>query len=265
MERKQLRRPVGDRRRREHHLCKPSWQTGAGVPADGKRDVPDVSLTSAGHDGYLIYQNGGLYVVGGTSAASPSFAGVMALIVQHAAARQGNANATFYSLASKQRAGGAAAFHDTTSGNNSVPGQTGFTAAAGYDQATGLGSIDASVLVSHWSDATATPAFHASLSSNSLSLSPGSSGSVTLSVTVSGGFNAAVAFSVTGLPSSVTATFTPATLSAPGSGSSVLKISAASNARAGTYSATVSAAGGGLKQQIPLSVTCGTAHSVIHR
>jgi subtilase family serine protease len=244
---------------------KPSWQTGAGVPADGKRDVPDVSLTSAGHDGYLIYQNGGLYVVGGTSAASPSFAGVMALVVQHAAARQGNANATFYSLAGKQRAGGASAFHDTTSGNNSVPGQTGFTAAAGYDQATGLGSIDASVLVSHWSDATATPAFHASLSSNSLSLSPGSSGSVTLNVTVSGGFNAAVAFSVTGLPSGVTATFTPATLSAPGSGSSVLKISATSNARAGTYSATVSAAAGGSKQQIPLSVTCGTVHSVIHR
>ena len=245
--------------------AKPSWQTAAGVPADGKRDVPDVSLTSAGHDGYLIYQNGGLYVVGGTSAASPSFAGVMALVVQHAAARQGNANATFYSLTTKQRAGGASAFHDITSGNNSVPGQTGFTAAAGYDQATGLGSIDASVLVSHWSDATAVPAFHASLSSNSLSLSPGSNASVTLSVTVSGGFNAAVSFSVTGLPSGVTATFTPATLSAPGSGSSVLKISAASNARAGAYSAVVSAAGGGLKQQIPLSLTYGTAHSVIHR
>src|ERR1039458_8255885 len=85
---------------------KPSWQAGTGVPADGRRDVPDVSLSSAGHDGYLIYQEGGLYVVGGTSAASPSFAGVMALVVQHTAARQGNANTAFYSLASKQRAGG---------------------------------------------------------------------------------------------------------------------------------------------------------------
>ncbi len=61
--------------------AKPSWQAGTGVPADGKRDVPDVALSSAGHDGYLIYQNGELYVVGGTSAASPSFAGVMALVV----------------------------------------------------------------------------------------------------------------------------------------------------------------------------------------
>src|ERR1039457_5107308 len=122
------------------------------------------------HDGYLIYQNGGLYVVGGTSAAAPSFAGTMALVVQNSAARQGNANTVFYSLASKQRTGGGSVFHDITSGNNSVPGQTCFTATTGYDQATGLGSIDALVLVSHWSDATATPAFHAVASSNSLAV-----------------------------------------------------------------------------------------------
>lgn len=126
--------------------AKPAWQTGTGVPADGKRDVPDISLNSAGHDGYLIYQNGGLYVVGGTSASSPSFAGVMAFVVQHSAARQGNANTVFYSLAGKQGTGGAPVFHDVTSGNNGVPGQTGFSATKGYDQATGLGSIDASVL-----------------------------------------------------------------------------------------------------------------------
>jgi len=240
--------------------AKPSWQAGTGVPADGKRDVPDVSLTSAGHDGYLIYQEGGLYVVGGTSAASPSFAGVMALVVQHTAARQGNANTTFYSLASKQRAGGASVFHDITSGNNSVPGQTGFSATAGYDQATGLGSIDASVLVNHWSDATPapTPGFHAAVSASSVSVAAGSSAgsSLRLNVTVSGGFSAAVAFSVTGLPSGVTAVFTPAALSAPGSGSSVLKITASSSARPATYSVTVSAASGGsTTQRMTLSVT----------
>jgi pseudomonalisin len=140
---------------------KPSWQAGAGVPADGKRDVPDVSLSAAGHDGYLIYQSGGFYVVGGTSAASPSFAGVMALVVQHRAARQGNANTVFYSLRTKQREGGALVFRDITSGNNSVPGEAGFSAATGYDQATGLGSVDASVLVDHWSDTSATPGLQA--------------------------------------------------------------------------------------------------------
>ncbi|MGA8502307.1 MAG: S53 family peptidase [Candidatus Sulfotelmatobacter sp.] len=234
--------------------AKPSWQAGTGVPADGKRDVPDVALSSAGHDGYLIYQNGELYVVGGTSAASPSFAGVMALVVENTAARQGNANVAFYSLASKQRAGGAAVFHSITIGNNSVPGQAGFNATVGYDQATGLGSIDAAVLVNHWADATAAPAFHAAVSANSVSVTDGSNKSVTLNVTVSGGFNAAVTFSITGLPSGVSYTFTPAKLSAPGSGSSVLKLVASATAKAGTYSATVSATSGATKQQMPLSV-----------
>jgi pseudomonalisin len=235
--------------------AKPSWQAGTGVPADGKRDVPDVSLTAAGHDGYLIYQNGGLYVVGGTSAATPSFAGVMALVVQHTAARQGNANTVFYSLDSKQRAGGASVFHDITSGNNSVPGQTGFNATAGYDQATGLGSIDASVLVNHWSDATVVPTFHATPSASAVSVTAGSNNSLTFTVTVSGGFDAAVAFSVTGLPTGVSAAFTPATLSAPGTGKSVLKLMATSSAKPGTYSATVSASSGSSKQQMPISVT----------
>jgi pseudomonalisin len=236
---------------------KPSWQTGTGVPADGKRDVPDVSLTAAGHDGYLIYQEGRLYVVGGTSAASPSFAGVMALVVQHTAARQGNANTTFYALASKQRAGGAPVFHDITSGNNSVPGLTGFNATAGYDQATGLGSVDASVLVSHWSDATpSTPAFRATASATSISVAAGSNKSLTLNVAVSGGFNAAVSFSVTGLPSGVSATITPVTLTAPGSGASVLKLTATSKAKLGTQSITVSAASSGSPtQKMTISVT----------
>jgi subtilase family serine protease len=235
---------------------KPSWQAGTGVPADGKRDVPDVALTAAGHDGYLIYQEGELYVVGGTSAASPSFAGVMALVVQNTAARQGNANGAFYSLASKQRAGGASVFHDTTVCNNSVPGQTGFNATVGYDQASGLGSIDGSILVNHWGDASpAVPAFHAALSASSLSVTAGSNHSIAVTVTVSGGFKAAVALSITGLPSGVSGAFTPTALSAPGSGSSVLKIAATSGAKAGIYSATVSASSGTTKQQIPLSVT----------
>jgi pseudomonalisin len=239
--------------------AKPAWQAGTGVPADGKRDVPDVALTAAGHDGYLICQNGELYVVGGTSAASPSFAGVMALVTQNTAARQGNANVAFYSLAAKQRAGGASVFHDITSGNNSVPGQAGFNATAGYDQATGLGSIDGSVLVNHWADASVVPTFRATPSANSVSVTAGSNNSVTVNVTVSGGFNAAVAFSVTGLPSGVTAAFTPASLPAPGSGSSVLKLTATSAAIAGVYSATASAISGTTKQAMALSVTVAPA------
>ncbi len=235
--------------------AKPSWQAGTGVPADGKRDVPDVALSAAGHDGYLIYQEGALYVVGGTSASAPSFAGVMVLVVQHAAARQGNANTTFYSLAGKQRAGGASVFHDVIKGSNSVPGQAGFNATVGYDQGTGLGSIDGSVLVSHWSDAKVVPAFQATPSASSLSVTAGSNNSIKVNVTVSGGFDAAVAFSVTGLPGGVTAVFSPATLSAPGAGSSVFKIAVSSSVKAGVYSVMVSAASASSRQQMPVSVT----------
>jgi pseudomonalisin len=238
---------------------KPSWQTGTGVPSDGKRDVPDVSLTAAGHDGYLIFQEGGMYVVGGTSAASPSFAGLMALVVQNVNAWQGNANATFYPLATKQASGGAAVFHDITSGNNSVPGLTGYNATVGYDRASGLGSVDASVMINHWSDASTVPTFHAALSSSSTSVIPGSSSSITVTVTVSNGFKAAIALAITGLPTGVTGAFTPATLPSPGSGTSTLKLTAASTATAGSYSATITATSGTTKQQITLPVTVEAA------
>src|SRR5262249_48503922 len=57
--------------------AKPSWQVSPGVPADGKRDVPDVSFTAASHDGYLVETQGSLQAIGGTSASSPSWAGLM--------------------------------------------------------------------------------------------------------------------------------------------------------------------------------------------
>ncbi len=130
---------------------KPTWQSLKGVPADGKRDVPDVSFTAAGHDGYLIVQEGGLYSVGGTSAASPSWASTMALVVKKKGARQGNANTRLYALGKAQyNSGGTAVFHDVKTGNNTVPGVSGFSATTGYDLATGLGSVNVYTLVTHF-------------------------------------------------------------------------------------------------------------------
>jgi subtilase family serine protease len=135
---------------------KPAWQAAPGVPADGRRDLPDVALAAAGHDGYLIRSGGGLGVVGGTSCSSPAFAGLMALVVQATGQRQGNANAVLYRLGNAQfKSGGPAVFHDILTGGNSVPGTAGYLAGPGYDLATGLGSVDAHALVSNWS---ATPA-----------------------------------------------------------------------------------------------------------
>ncbi len=132
-------------------FSKPAWQAAPGVPADGQRDVPDVALSTALHDGYLVVQDGSLTVFGGTSAAAPSFAGLMALVLQQAGARQGNVNPVLYRLAAAQYgSGGAAVFHDVGRGNNSVPAVTGYTAGTAYDTVAGLGSVDAAALLAQW-------------------------------------------------------------------------------------------------------------------
>jgi len=149
------------------YIAKPSWQSVVGVPADGARDVPDVAFTSADHDGYMgCFAAGGgdcvkyVSVFSGTSAAAPGMAGIAALLNTKAGAAEGNLNPILYSVASATPT----AFHDVTiasSGvtncttatpsmcNNSTPGPStlagglaGFAVTTGYDQATGLGSLD---------------------------------------------------------------------------------------------------------------------------
>ncbi|MGD0585352.1 MAG: protease pro-enzyme activation domain-containing protein [Oryzomonas sp.] len=232
--------------------AKPAWQASPGVPADGKRDIPDVSLSAARHDGYLVEIQGGLYYVGGTSASSPSFAGLMALIVQKTGQRQGNANTRFYQLANAQySAGGVAVFHDTTSGNNSVPGVTGYSAATGYDLATGLGSVDATALINNW-----VPDFAVSAAPASLSVDQGTSGTVSIATTiVSGNFNNAVTLSVSGLPAGATATFSPSSIPAPGAGTSVMTITAGASAAVGTFPLTITATGGSTTHTATVNLT----------
>lgn len=141
---------------------KPVWQSAPGVPADGARDLPDVSFAAAGgHDGYLVVQgayrapagNLPVMVAGGTSAATPAMAAIMALVVQKYG-RQGNAAPTLYRLANSKYS---TVFHDVVKGNTSVPGVPGFSAGVGYDLATGLGSLDATALVDAWGGTAAGP------------------------------------------------------------------------------------------------------------
>jgi pseudomonalisin len=239
--------------------AKPSWQVAPGVPADGKRDIPDVSLSAAGHDGYLIVQTGALAAVGGTSASSPSFAGLMALIVQKTGARQGNANTVFYPMFAAQLGGtGVAAFHDITVGNNTVPGTTGFNAGTGYDEVTGLGSVDGAVLINNFG-ATASPAFAISVSPTSASVVQGSGGSATVTSTVSGGFSAAVSLSATGQPTGVTVGFSPTSFAAPGSGTSTMSITVGSTVATGTYPITVTGTSGATTHNVTFSLTVTSA------
>jgi uncharacterized membrane protein len=239
--------------------AKPSWQAGPGVPADGKRDVPDISLAASTHDGFLVVEGGYLYVIGGTSASSPSFAGIMALVNQKTGSAQGNPNPVLYALAALEanHATAHSYFHDITSGNNNVPGVTGFSAVTGYDQATGLGSVNANDLVNFWHDATvSTPAsITAAMSVSAVTVRQGESGTSTATISVAGGFSNAVTLAVTGAPAGVTATLASTSLSAPGSGSSLLTIAVGATALPGTATITVRATGGGITSSANVNLT----------
>jgi uncharacterized membrane protein len=223
---------------------KPRWQIGGGVPADGRRDVPDIAVTAAAHDGYLIFFNGALSVVSGTSAASPSLASLFTIVNQKYNSAQGNINPVLYPLAVKQAQGGAAVFHDIVSGNNTVPGVAGYAAGIGYDLASGLGSIDGQQLVNHWRDASLNGGLTIALPS-AITVQAGQNATVPAIVSVNGGFNWPVTFSVSGVPAGVNATFGLPVLPAPGSGTTSLQFAANLFAAGGTYNLTVTAAGTG--------------------
>jgi len=217
--------------------AKPSWQSGPGVPNDGVRDIPDVSLfASPGFtDSFYIVCEADLITsgtscnpnisstnfvgIGGTSAAAPAFAGLMALVNQYTGSNgQGVANYVLYRLpllasqtglncaASAGPASGCI-FNDVTSGTISVPCAryspncyvangadnygvlSGYDAGAGYDEATGLGTINAANLVQSWNLAS----FSASVTTltlnngNAVNLVHGQSVPATVTVTGNGG------------------------------------------------------------------------------
>ena len=121
------------------------------------REVPDVSADADPNYGYLIYFNGsgtrssapsGWQGTGGTSAAAPLWAAVIALADADRACGGvpvGFADPTLYALAASAPG---TYFHDVTAGDNDLTGTAGglYPAAPGYDMATGLGSPDAAAL-----------------------------------------------------------------------------------------------------------------------
>ena len=103
--------------------------------------------------------------------------------------------------------------------------------------------------------AAATPDFTLSASPSSLSVAQGSSGSSRTSTTVFGGFNSAISFSASGLPSGVAASFNPSSIAAPGSGNSTLAFSASNTATTATTNVTVTATGGGVTHTATVALT----------
>jgi hypothetical protein len=163
----------------------PTWQiplaitaqssgTPCGAPAGTYcREVPDVSASADPSHGYVIYwtyvdpvtntSNPGFYVIGGTSAAAPLWAALLADISSSCPPQHwGSINSTLYGLV----ASGITLFRDITSGNNDLFGAGGYAAGTGYDMATGLGSPQGGALSAYLCPAaadgagsiTATPA-----------------------------------------------------------------------------------------------------------
>lgn len=138
---------------------KPSYQNVLGVPADGFRDQPDVSLlASPGNVGYVTIVDGEVMLAGGTSAAAPGWAGVVALLNKAAGIDgSGALNAALYALGRQQYAeGGDAVFHDITVGNITFNGVRGFQAGVGFDLASGLGTPNVDLLARNFERSTCT-------------------------------------------------------------------------------------------------------------
>jgi subtilase family serine protease len=214
--------------------AQPTWQSGTigGVAISttgGKRMVPDIALTaspvnaplafctsdatfwSSGqkascNDGLRDSTSGVLTVGGGTSFDAPTFSGLVAIINQAKnSTGQGVINPTLYSLAATSVY--TTAFHDITSGGNqctagttycSSPGTTDYAATTGYDEASGLGSIDFFNLLTAWPTGTGTGSGTASfaLAATSVSLASGASTTGTLTITPANGYTGTVNLTV---------------------------------------------------------------------
>jgi kumamolisin len=118
----------------------PSWQANITLPTSangGKagRGVPDVASDADPNTGYSVRVDGATQVIGGTSAAAPLWAGLIALLNQSLGKNVGFVNPKLYAIAPDP-------LHDITQGNNGA-----YSAGPGWDACTGLGSPDGSQLL----------------------------------------------------------------------------------------------------------------------
>ena len=144
------------------------------------------------------------------------------------------------------------------SGSSSLTLDVGGSATAGTHSFTITGSgggVTSTAGASLTIASSGVPSFSLSDNPTAVTVAAGGSGQSTVTAAISGGFNAAISLSASGLPTGVTASFNPTSIAAPGSGSSTLTLSAASGAAAGSYTITISGTGGGLTETTSVSLT----------
>jgi kumamolisin len=127
----------------------PAWQAGVKVPPSANpggrigRGVPDVAGDADPATGYVVLVDGQQFVIGGTSAVAPLWAGLIALINQKLGRAVGYLNPLLYALPAS-----AGAFRDITTGNNDISGKNGaYQAGPGWDACTGWGSPNGAKLL----------------------------------------------------------------------------------------------------------------------
>src|SRR5208282_3614861 len=151
-------------------FAKPAFQNVSGGPSGTMRTVPDIAMmASPNTPGVLIYDDGDcggggacgtdvatLSQIGGTSLSAPVWSGISKLIMQKSGSRLGNPDSKIYSLASSSQSGNG--FRDVTTGNNSFNAGaglvSGYSAATGYDEVTGWGTVDMNTFVTAFAAAS---------------------------------------------------------------------------------------------------------------
>jgi kumamolisin len=125
---------------------RPAWQGSINIPsvnpnAGPGRIVPDVAANAAGSTGYFVVAQGRGEVSGGTSAATPLWAGLLARLIK-ANVPVGYITPVFYQTApaSGSKTIGGVGCTDTTQGNNNTAAAGGYSAGPGYDAVTGWGT-----------------------------------------------------------------------------------------------------------------------------
>ena len=233
----------------------PDWQLGVANSANQAsavyRNYPDVSMPGVN---VFIYEGAQAQTVGGTSASSPLWAGVMALVNEQAASEgkpaAGFINPAIYRIGLGPAATYTNCFHDITIGNNFSSGNpTNYLATTGYDLCTGWGTPSGSNTIIALAD-VGTNDFTLSASPAMLSIVRGQAVAATISVTRMNGLSGAIDLSISNLPSGVGAVFnSPDTAS-----SNLLTLTVSNGAAIGPVTATITGRSGDLTHSIDLNL-----------